>query len=129
MDFCNCNRCNKIFNHMSGPVLCRDCDKIVFDKIKEYLENNPSSTTKQISENTEISIKIIRQYIKDQRLMEIRKDLNTCILCGEVIEENLKYCIECSKKISLTNELQNMYESRDKEGPKMRFLNNNRKKR
>ena len=60
---------------------------------------------------------------------QIRQDLNTCILCGEIIEQNLKYCKECSKKISITNELQNMYKNKDEEGPKMRFLNNNRKKR
>ena len=129
MNFCNCIRCGRIFNHVSGPTLCRECDKYIFDIIKEYLENNPSSTAIKMSEETKIPIKIIRQYIKDQRLMEIRQDLNTCILCGEIIEQNLKYCKECSKKISITNELQNMYKNKDEDGPKMRFLNNNRKKR
>ena len=65
-------------------------------------------------------------FNENHRLIEVKYNLQEQL---KVIEENLKYCIECSKKISLTNELQNMYESRDKEGPKMRFLNNNRKKR
>lgn len=129
MDFRNCLRCKKIFNYISGPTLCKECDKYVFDIIKEYLEENPSSTISQISETTKIPSKIIRQYIKDQRLMEIRKKLNLCVICGEIIDEGSKYCVGCAKKISIVNQLENTFNEKKDDSPKMRFLTNNRYKR
>ena len=129
MELCNCMKCNKIFNHMSGPTLCRECDKIVFDKIKEYLEYNPSATSKEINKDTNIPIRIIMEYIKDKRITEIRENLNLCVLCGEVIDDGLKYCIDCSKKRNVTDELKNMYKEIKCDKPKMHFLNSNRKNR
>ena len=76
MDYCNCKKCNKIFNHFSGPILCKECDKEVFYLIKNYIENNKFANASIISKELNIPIKIVNDYIRDDRIVEIRKDIN-----------------------------------------------------
>ena len=40
MNYCNCKKCNKIFNYIKGPMLCYDCDQIIFESIKKYRAKN-----------------------------------------------------------------------------------------
>lgn len=129
MDYCNCKKCNKIFNHFSGPILCKECDKEVFYLIKNYIENNKFANASIISKELNIPIKIVNDYIRDDRIVEIRKDINLCLLCKTPISDDLKYCNSCYNKIKLINELSNVSRKNEDVIPKMHFLNGSSEKR
>lgn len=129
MDYCNCKKCNKIFNYFSGPILCRECDKEVFNLIKNYIENNKFANASIISKELNIPIKIVNDYIRDNRIVEIRKDINLCLLCKNPISDNSNYCSKCNTKIKLINELSNVSRKNEDVIPKMHFLNGSNEKR
>lgn len=129
MNYCNCKKCNKIFNYFKGPVLCKECDREIFDLIKNYIENNKFANATIISKELNIPIKIVNDYIKDDRIVEIRKDINLCLLCKAPILDDLKYCNKCNTKIKLINELGNISRKNETNIPKMHFLNSSNEKR
>lgn len=105
MSYTNCMGCNKIINYKSGPVLCKQCDEKIFKIIKEYLNENPASDAKKISEETKVPLKIIKSFLQDKRLEIIRTDVVKCILCGDIAIDDSKYCPKCLKKVNAINEL------------------------
>jgi hypothetical protein len=133
MTYYNCKKCNKIFNYIRGPILCYKCDEEVFNQIKIYLKENPDATTSNISQNLNIPIKIIEDYIKDRRLMNLRSvNDNLCPLCGNINNSNNKYCDKCMQKIKILNEINNLPNNVKEEVnsvPKMHYFDNERIKK
>jgi hypothetical protein len=120
--------CGKLINNINGIELCFECETMLFDIIKEYLHNNPSSNMQQVSEETSISMRIINQFIKKGRLDEIGININSCKLCGTIIDTDLKYCSDCLKKIHAINGLNN-YSTEVSNKPKMHYLTKDKHKR
>lgn len=133
MNYCNCKKCNKIFNYIKGPMLCYDCDQIIFESIKKYINENPGATSSMISNDLNLPIKIIQDYVKDNRLTKLRADVKLCLLCKDVIDGNGTYCNSCLKKMDILNKMNSLSSKSNSENivPKMHFLNsdNVRKKR
>ena len=127
----NCKNCKRMFNYQRGPILCSKCDEELFSKLKEYLILNENATISEISESTDISISIIKDFIKDDRLIELRSSsINVCSSCGNVINGDSKYCIDCLNKIKISMELENLYKNKvneKKEQARMRYFSVKRK--
>lgn len=100
----NCECCGKIFNHLTGIKICKECDTLVFKNIKSYIENNHSATVYDISEDLKMPIKIVREYIKDDRITLMRNDVVLCKGCFDVIEKG-DYCLACASKFELQNQI------------------------
>ncbi|PRX18812.1 hypothetical protein BX659_1413 [Orenia metallireducens] len=69
----NCKKCNHIFVN-NGQSLCPDCieeERENFQKIRDYLWDNPGSNIKDIHHETEVSLKIIRQFLREGRFNSI----------------------------------------------------------
>ena len=67
----NCRSCGKIFTYMGGQLLCRKCRDIEeeqFKQVKEYLYENPGATITEVAMQLEISVKKIKQYLREGRL-------------------------------------------------------------
>ncbi|TDX51639.1 hypothetical protein [Orenia marismortui] len=65
----NCKNCKHIFIN-TGNSLCPKCleeEGENFKKIRDYLWENPGSNSKNIHENTDVPLKIIRQFIREGR--------------------------------------------------------------
>jgi methionyl-tRNA synthetase len=105
-DVRNCLWCGKIFNYVSGPVICPACrkkDEEDFKKIKQYLYDYPRASISQISSNLEISVKRIKEYLRQGRLEIINNDNNIyleCQICGKPIKSG-KYCEDCERKLQM----------------------------
>ncbi|OCL26763.1 hypothetical protein U472_11565 [Orenia metallireducens] len=65
----NCKKCNHIFVN-NGQNLCPDCieeERNNFQKIRDYLWDNPGSNINDIHQETEVPLKIIRQFLREGR--------------------------------------------------------------
>lgn len=125
----SCIYCSKLINYYGGIKLCKECDEKLFSSIKEYLIDNPGSSINDISDNTKISPKIISAYIKSGRIESINGNNSYCPLCGDLKDENSKYCLKCFKKIKVANELSNLYNEEKKETEnKMRYMGGSKRR-
>lgn len=116
----NCECCSKIFNYTSGVKVCEKCDAMLFLKIKEYLDENRFSNASEISKDLSIPLKIIKEYIKDDRLIAVRGDAKLCRGCMDVIEEG-NYCPTCQSKLGLYSSLNKHATSISNEEVKIKF--------
>lgn len=133
MDVRNCKSCGRLFNYMGGAPICQACQKKLEDKFQEvrvYLDDNPNATISQVSEAMDVSVKQIKQWIKDERLSltSAGADGIVCERCGEPIHTG-RFCAKC--KTSMANTLNGAIDKpkgtvtakkADRDGNRMRFL-------
>jgi flagellar operon protein (TIGR03826 family) len=99
----NCPRCGRLFTQVRSPV-CPACEKAeeeVFNRLKDYIEENPFCTMAALSDATHVSTKQITRFIRDGRL-EISKGMSYeigCEKCGKPIQTG-RYCDSCAVEIS-----------------------------
>lgn len=136
MEVRNCKGCGKLFNYLSGPPLCPACAKaldVKFEEVKTYVYDHPRCDMKEVSEEMEVSIPQIKQWIREERLSFADDSLIgiDCECCGVTIRTG-RFCKSCKEK--LTNSLSNLYKQPDKliqrqkdpkDNPRMRYLNKN----
>ena len=131
MKFCKCLNCRKTILTDSNFKICPKCDDELFLKIKKFLENNPDSNVKKISNGTKISEAIILNYLEDGRLQEKNnEEKNICTECGNEFNGVGKLCKNCLQKqrnnIEVLKELQNQYNKsnniKKEDQPRMRHF-------
>ena len=131
MNLRNCARCGKMFNYIGGQPICDPCKKAIeedFQKVKQYIVDNPRAGIKPIAEDNKVTTKQIQKWIREERLM-ITSDSPLqiqCENCGAQIQTG-RYCAKC--KASMANNLNNTFAKpqpaiQQKQEPKsgMRFL-------
>jgi len=102
MDLRNCPKCGKLFVYRQRN-LCPQClkkDEEDFDRVREFINNNPKATIEEVSEGTEVTVKKILEYLKEGRLILQSNNINitlNCELCGEPILTG-RMCAKCSNK-------------------------------
>ena len=131
MDVKNCKICKRLFNALSGQKICPTCLNKLEDKfkeVKEYIRENKNCTINEVSEQMEIPVHQIKQWIREERLTFSEDSVGgiECEKCGTFIRAG-RYCAKCK------NELLNALKPEKKifENPKqiktidnkMRFLN------
>ncbi len=94
-----CNACGglMIFKGV-GEYECEDCKYVDFDdygKARNYIEEHPGATSAEITDNTDVSQRAIRQMLRDGRL-EVAADSKTFIQC-EICKANIRYGRFCDK--------------------------------
>ena len=106
MNLRNCARCGKMFNYVTGPAVCDSCKKAIeesFQQVKQYIEENPRASLKQICEDNEVSTKQLQQWIREERLM-FSKDSPIqlfCEKCGDPIITG-RFCVKCKATMANT---------------------------
>lgn len=136
MEVRNCKGCGRLFNYLSGPPLCATCAQALdlkFEVVKEYVYDHPRVGMQEVSEELEVPISQIKQWIREERLAFAEDSMIglECESCGATIKTG-RYCKACKDKLS--KGLSNLYpnekpqttqRSKDpKENPRMRFLDN-----
>ena len=107
MNVKNCRKCKRIFNYVMGPVLCPRCreeEEEKFQEVKKYVIENPGSGIQEVSEACDVSVNLIRQWLREERLVlsdESPMGIN-CEHCGRMIKSG-RFCSEC--KSTMTNAL------------------------
>jgi len=100
----NCSRCGKVFSHVTGGRdICPACIKEEDDnylKIFHYLSTRPSATAQEIAQATEVDVKEIYRYVRENRLRLVQGDTGLqCESCGIPITQG-KLCDNCAKILS-----------------------------
>ena len=123
-----------MFQHIGGPVLCPMCKQELedkFAKVKDYIYQNPRASIKEVSAETDVTVKQIKQWIREERLIlsEPGADGIVCEKCGKPIRSG-RFCKKCKAKMTdnLSSGISRPKEpivnekKTDKDGNKMRFL-------
>lgn len=133
MDVRNCSKCGRLFNYIGGQPICEACKERLeddFQKVKEYIYENPKACMQDICDANDVTTNQIRQWIREERL-QLTPDSAIqlqCENCGKNILTG-RYCQECKNKMA--RGLDNAFEkNKPKEAPKpkadkedrMRFL-------
>ncbi len=96
-----CKICNKIF-YSYGAASCPECIEQMerdFEKVRDYLYENPHANVVEITQETQVPEKVILSYLKEGRLT-IAEDsgLLLCENCNRSISTG-RFCKECSRKL------------------------------
>ena len=132
MDVRTCKSCKRLFNYLSGPVICPSCvEKLEqkFQEVKEFIRSNPHSSLQDVSEAKEVSVKQLKNCVREERL-KFADDSPVgieCMNCGAMIKYG-KYCEACKGK--MINNLSHAVEEepvkeaapKKSDGNRMRFL-------
>jgi uncharacterized OB-fold protein len=115
MDVRNCTKCGKIFNYSTGQVVCSYCKKELEAKFKEttqYIRTNPQASIERIGEECDVSVKQIKQWIREERLSFSKySDIGIeCEKCGVLIKTG-RYCEPC--KADTISELKSVRKSQN----------------
>ena len=134
MDVRNCKKCNKIFNYVSGPIVCMSCREAMedtFKTVKKYVSEHKGCTMQEVSEECDVEMSQIRQWLREERLefAEGSQIQLGCEKCGALIRSG-RFCDKCKNEMtrSFSNAMQRpapaMPETKKnpKDNPKMRFL-------
>jgi predicted amidophosphoribosyltransferase len=133
MNIVNCKGCGRLFNALSSETMCPECLRKIEDKfqdVKQYLEEHPDASMNEISEDCEVSIKQLKQWVREERLTFSANSVEgiECEQCGKLIKTG-RFCDACKAKIS-NNLMSAIDRPKIKEAPvvkrdhenKMRFL-------
>lgn len=130
MELMNCRNCKKLFNYITGEKLCPACKALMEDKfqeVKRYIEENPRENINQVAEACDVSIRQIKNWVREERLSFTEDSLVglECERCGKMIHSG-RFCKECAG--GLADAMNNAYR-RERQTPirktatgKMRFL-------
>lgn len=105
----NCPRCGKVFARTIHDV-CPACIQKIEDDYQsclKYLRENRGCTIRELSDETEVSIRQITKFIRESRisLMDAPNMSYPCESCGVLIREH-NLCQECRSK--LMKDMQNV---------------------
>ncbi|MCR5674266.1 MAG: flagellar protein [Lachnospiraceae bacterium] len=104
MQIKNCSKCGKMFQWVAGDTVCEDCKKKEedeFQKVKKYIEDNPSAPMSQIAKDCEVKMTKIQQWVREERLVFAKGSpvQLTCENCGEPIQTG-RYCLKCKTQLA-----------------------------
>ncbi len=126
MEIRNCKGCGKIFNYLSGPPLCPNCMRTLdlkFEEVKEYVYDNPGVGIQEVSEEMNVSVLQIKQWIREERLSFAEDSMIglECESCGVTIKTG-RFCKACKDR--LAKGLSDLYQTQ-KPSSKEKPLNDN----
>lgn len=104
MELKNCPHCGKLFAYDGQHKLCKVCRKEEdddFQKVKEYLWDNPHATIEEVYEETGVERELIIKFVKEDRLIAEGIDVDfmlECERCGASISRG-RYCEKCQQEL------------------------------
>lgn len=134
MEVKNCRECGRLFNYLGGQRLCPACRSALeekFAQVKAYIEEHRTAQLQQISDDNDVSIQQIKQWVREERLTFTDDSVVgiECESCGVTIKTG-RYCEACKKQMANTfgNAIRKEPEPERRRDPRerarMRFLDN-----
>jgi len=104
MEVRSCRSCGKLYNYLGAMTpACPACMKAMEEKFqtcKEYIRDNPGANIQTVAEETDTSIKMIKQWVREERLTFAEGSVVgiECEGCGASILTG-RYCASCKFKM------------------------------
>ncbi|MDD6380189.1 MAG: flagellar protein [Lachnospiraceae bacterium] len=123
MDIRNCRKCGRIFQYSGvGPVVCDNCKKEeerLFEKVSDYIRDNPGANMNDVSLANDVSISQIQQWVREERLQFAKESgvVFYCENCGAPIRTG-RYCDKC--KANMAQDLEGMYHRPQSTAPQIK---------
>lgn len=127
-----CKRCGRLFQYVTGSIICSECKKSeedVFITVKEYIIEHKGATIEEVSCETGASVTLIEKFLKQGRLeiVEGSPIAITCERCGKKITTG-KYCDKCKERLAnalgvMAKDMRSSQEPEETTKARMRFLN------
>ncbi|SJZ44350.1 hypothetical protein [Selenihalanaerobacter shriftii] len=98
----NCVRCGNVFVSNTDKVCpqCLEEEEEDFETVKEYIYESGQARIPKIHEETGVSVKRIKKFIREGRLVEFNVDVTIeCKRCGTQIKSG-DYCKSCRDQLS-----------------------------
>ncbi len=99
----NCRKCNRVFSSVEGLTLCSRCNVTVddsFNRVREYINDNPVSSIKDVSKSTSVSSDIILKWIRDGRIiLAENSSISFCQRCGSPMDGG-RFCGRCIRDLA-----------------------------
>ena len=105
MEVRTCRMCGKLYNYLGKVTpFCPICMKELeqkFEVVKKYIKDNPGVNIQNVSENTDVSVKIIKQWVREERLSFAQGSAVgiECESCGANILTG-RFCDKCKQQLS-----------------------------
>lgn len=118
MDVRNCRQCGRLYNYVGGSYrnLCPDCIRHIeekFEEVKTYIEENRVATMSDVSQDCDVSVKQIEQWVREERLCFADDSPIgiACEVCGKTIKTG-RFCESC--KSNMIDQFGGMYQNENK---------------
>lgn len=104
MEIIPCKNCGRLFNYIRGNRMCPACLKKLEDKfmeVKKYVRENPNVDIQDLSEEMDVSVRQINQWIREERLV-FSDDSPIglpCESCGVTIKTG-RFCANCKTNMT-----------------------------
>lgn len=104
MELKNCKKCGKLFSPNASEKVCPVCrneEEEKFQKVKEYLWDNPNATVEEVHEATGVEEELIIKFVKEDRLIAEGIDIDMlleCERCGTQIKSG-RFCESCKEEL------------------------------
>lgn len=134
MEVINCKGCGKLYNDLGNnrKRLCPQCRRKLeekFTQVKEFLREYPNASIEIVSQENEVSVKQIKQWVKEERLTFVQDGIGgiTCEKCGKTISTG-RFCGDCKFKIgnnlmkAIDKPIMEMPKKRTHDKDRMRFI-------
>ena len=133
MDVRTCRNCGRLYNSLGRitpfcPVCMKELEE-KFNTCRQYIKEHQGANIQEVSENTGVSVKMIKQWVREERLSFVAGSSVgiECESCGANILTG-RFCNKC--KTQLQNDLGSAIKKPEapepqrpkREGGKMRFL-------
>lgn len=130
-----CKKCNRLFQYVTGPVICQACkedEEKVFTAVRDYIRENKGATMEEVCRETGVAISLVEKFLKQGRL-EVAEDSPiklTCERCGVTIRTG-RYCNHCKETIgkqlgTMADDIKNGSKMAEEVKARMRYLNKNK---
>lgn len=112
IDIVNCKKCGRLFQSTSSRRICPECEKALEEKfveVREYIRDNPGASMMQVSQEKEVAVEQIKQWVREERLLFTNAESSgiECLSCGVPIATG-KYCPKCKEQMA--HKLENAYD-------------------
>ena len=132
MEVRTCKGCGRLFNYIGRMTpVCPICMKEMeekFEACRKFIKENPGANIQKVSDETGVSLKMIKQWVREERLTFAEGTLVgiECEACGANILTG-RFCAKCKTRLTtdLTNSIKPAHGSDAPGKPtsaKMRFL-------
>ncbi|MEJ6950161.1 TIGR03826 family flagellar region protein [Natronospora cellulosivora (SeqCode)] len=104
MDLRNCPQCGKLFAYDGTSKVCNVCrssEENDFEKVRDYLWDNPNATIEEVHTATEVERELIIKFVREGRLVAEGIDFSfmiECERCGLPIPSG-RFCNSCQQEL------------------------------
>ena len=133
MEVKTCRNCGKLYNSIGRitpycPFCMKDLEE-KFDICRKFIKDNPGANIKAVAENAGVSVKIIKQWVREERLAFAEGSMVgiECESCGANILTG-RFCAKCKQNLQaglakyLPQQKNDMHKPSGSTGGRMRFL-------